>query len=84
MAKYVFVVETTISLATEVEADSLSEAVDEAKSRSAMSVPYMAHGDDKVEWTTEIDCEPAQGDLVDFHFGQGETFTEAAAVWETE
>lgn len=81
MPKYVFVVETTISLATEVEADSLSEAVGKAKTRAAQSVQY---GDHASEWATAAECEPSQGDLVDFHFGQGETFTEAAAVWETE
>jgi hypothetical protein len=82
MTKYIFVVEATISLGTEVEAESLEEAIEEAKSRAAMSVPYQGQGDDSVCWTTEIDCEPGDGTLVDFHKGQGETFEKACEAWE--
>ena len=81
MPKYVFVVETTISLATVVDARSLQEAVAEAKSRGAR----LLSGDDHELWTTQLDGEePVEGELVDFHMGNGETFDDAAAVWEME
>lgn len=81
MPKYVFVVETTISLATVVEAPALREAVGEAKKRGVRLLP----GDDTVEWTARHDGENAiEGELVDFHEGNGETFDEVEDAWEAQ
>jgi hypothetical protein len=85
MTRYVFVVESTISLATVVEAESLSAAVAEAKRRAPFSVPEdKAVGNQNVEWATALDCDPGQGDLVDFHEGDGESFDDAIGLWEVE
>jgi hypothetical protein len=65
MSKYLFVVNTTISMHTEVEADSLEEAVELAKNNPVMSLCHQcsSHEDDKY-WVTsgEFDCEPGDPD----------------------
>ena len=81
MPKYAFVVEATVSFGTVVEAESLSEAIEEAKTRPTMSIPVNVEDQD-TQWVTGVDCNACEGDLVDFHEGDGETFEEVDFAWE--
>jgi hypothetical protein len=86
--KFIFVVNTTISLATQVEADTLEQAIEAAKSRGPMSLcSQCAPGAD--EWGTsgELDCEPGMSELVDLHVDGDATagpklFDRACELWE--
>lgn len=80
---YTFVVEGTVSFSTKVEASSLEEAIDEAKSRPTMSVPASV-GDPDTKWMTEIDCDACAGTLVDVYFDPESDMelSEVRDVWE--
>lgn len=85
--KYIFVINSVISLATEVEAASLEEAINEAKIRSVQSLCYQCSGGSPEEWSMggELDCDPSVGELVDF-FVKGDkkekpSFEDAFHLW---
>lgn len=86
MPKYTFVVEGTISLHTDVEADSLDEAVEIARSRGVMSLCYQCARSQEDEWATsgELDCEP--GALIEAWEGDtnidGDDFDRAAEAFK--
>lgn len=66
MAKYQFVVEATITMGTDVEADTLEQAIEIAKGRCTMSLCYeCAHGEEGC-WNTsgELDADPENSKLV--------------------
>lgn len=89
--KFTFVVTTAISLHTDVEAESLEEAVRKAQRRSVMSLCHQcATGESRQEWVTsgELDGDPAGGELVEVYQdgddgddGQGEVFEQAKGLW---
>jgi len=69
--RYTFVINTAISMYTEVIAETLEEAVKKARDRSIQSLCYecASEGTDKLgrrEWRIggEIDADPASSDLV--------------------
>lgn len=76
--KYTFVTNGVVSLVTEVEAETLEQAISEAQSRGVQSLCHQCASDvSKEEWSTELDCEPGQ--LVDLWCGEenhGETSEE--------
>lgn len=55
---YTFVVHATVSLVTDVKAETLAEAMEIAKGRSVMGLCHQCNGgDSRREWGTELDCE---------------------------
>lgn len=87
MPTYAFVVNTTISMSTEVTADSLPEAIAEAKGRAVMSLCRQCSNAPANEWSAsgELDGEPADGNLVDFFIDEKpvppDDFDAFAALW---
>ena len=84
MAEFVFVVEATISLGIQVEAETLEEAVQKAKEAGVASLQRQVSQVNPGEWHTsgEIDCgPPGECRLVDAH---GCDFAEAEALWAGE
>ena len=67
MPKFTFVVEATISLGIEVEADNQAEAIKKAKNSSVRSLCYQCSKSKPGEWSTsgELDCDPASSELVE-------------------
>ena len=66
MARYAFVVETGISMSIELDADSLEDAVKQAQEASVRSLCSQCSSADDGQWgTSEFDCEPSMGKLVD-------------------
>jgi len=70
MTRYCFVINATISLHTDVEAESLEEAIEEAKGRVVMSLCHQCAAgepDSRDEWRTsgELDTDPSGAELVD-------------------
>lgn len=67
MAKYTFVVNTTISMHCDVYADSLDEAIEEAQAAGVMSLCHQCARSHAGEWSTsgELDGDPATGELVE-------------------
>jgi hypothetical protein len=67
MSKYGFLIEATISMGIDVEADSLEEAIEQAQKASVMSLCHQcAHGEEGA-WNTsgELDCgDPGTAVLV--------------------
>jgi hypothetical protein len=65
--KFSFQVETTISLYTEVEAESLEEAVELAKKNGVQGLCHQCARGDPDCWNTtgELDCDPITCKLVD-------------------
>jgi hypothetical protein len=91
---YTFVINTAVSLYTEVIAETLEEAIKKAKGRSVQSLCHecASEGADRLgrlEWRIggEIEGDPASGDLVDLLLAKGgsteahELFDEALAIW---
>jgi hypothetical protein len=86
--KYIFIVEATISLSTEVEAETLEEAVQIAQSRSVKGLCYHCAQSGPEEWSTggELDCDPSGSSLVDLHVegdatAGGKLFEQAEELW---
>lgn len=71
MTRYTFVVTSKISMAIDVEAGSLEEAVRVAQGCPAMSLCHQCASGSDGEWSTtgELDCDPASGELVDAYVG---------------
>jgi hypothetical protein len=83
--KYSFAIAATITLTTDVEADSLEEAIEEAQSRGTQSLCHQCStGDVDVEWslTGEIDCDPCTMPLEDVTCDDEDIdLGEARAAW---
>jgi hypothetical protein len=83
--KYTFSVEATITLCTEVEADSLEEAVAKAQDRGVQSLCHQcADGHYPTRWslTGELDCEPAVMPLSDVDCdGESVDMSRAHELW---
>lgn len=83
--RYSFAIAATITLTTDVEADSLEEAIEEAQSRGTQSLCHQCSvGDCDVEWslTGKIDCDPASQPLADVTCDNEEIdMDEARQVW---
>lgn len=88
MPTYIFVVTSQISMATAVTASSLKEAIAEAKRRSIKDLCKQCSCDtSEKEWSfSEVDADPATGDLVDLHqlhdSVDQDTFQEAESLWQ--
>lgn len=82
--KFVFVVETKISMNIELDASSIEEAVDLAKNASVMSLCWQCAGGDAGEWRTsgELDADPASSELVDAYQDDDDLPLESIP-WET-
>ena len=67
MSKYIFVVNATISMHVEVEAESLQEALEEAQTRGMMGLCHQCSRGDEGCWNTsgEIDADPVYSPLVE-------------------
>ena len=73
MPKFSFVVSTSISMSTDVEADTLEQAIEEAKSRGPVGLCHQcSRGEPDEEWITsgEFDCDPGAGDLLGVYEGR--------------
>lgn len=88
MVKYTFVIEATISMHTEVEADSLKKAIKIAQSRPTQSLCWQcSKGEEECAWSTsgEFDADPSGSPLVEV-YADGEDMDEllsaAQAEWE--
>lgn len=89
MKTYTFVVDATISMHTDVKAESLEAAIKKAQSRGTQSFCWeCSRGAPTEEWVTsgEIDTDPASGPLVDLIVDgesvEAETeFAEARILW---
>ena len=82
MYRYVFVVETTVTQAIEVEAESLDEAVAKAKSADEHYLCHQCSSTPLGSWSIATDGEPQAGTLVDFHYGDpGSGFEKAEDRW---
>lgn len=77
MPKYTFCTIGTISLHTEVTANTLEEAIDRALNRPMQSICHSCSKGDPHEWNTsgELDCDPASGPLVELYV-EGEEVVE--------
>lgn len=66
MSRYVFSVAATITLHTEVEADSLEEAVDIVRERGPIDVFTNGQDDSSEYWDTpgEINADPCESPLL--------------------
>jgi len=85
--KYIFIIEATISLSIEVEAASLTEAVEKAKNSPTMSFCHQCAKGEEGCWSTsgELDTDPSSATLVDFHTEEDPaTFENAVAIWTKE
>jgi hypothetical protein len=86
--KYGFVIEATITLGVEVEADTLEEAIQLAQEAPVQSFCYQCAKGEKDEWTTsgELDCgAPGDCTLVDLHTDDPKAdFEQVAATWNEE
>ncbi len=67
MAKYTFVVNTTISMHCDVDAETLDEAIEHAQAAGVMSLCHHCAQSHGGEWSTsgELDGDPASGELVE-------------------
>jgi hypothetical protein len=83
--KYSFVVESKISLSTDVEAENLAEAVEKAKRHSVQSLCWQCSKGDPCDWNTggELDCDPSSGTLVDAYC-DGKQVPIESVDWEQE
>ena len=82
--RFGFVVEATISLGIEVEADTLDEAIAKAQCAPMRGLCHQCAASTRNEWSTsgELDCDPASSPLVDFFAnGQQGGFDEAVEAW---
>lgn len=86
--KYGFVVNATISLGIDVEADSLLQAIEKAQRAGIQGLCHQCSKGDRREWSTsgELDCgDPSDCDLVDLHTDDpAATFEDAAEAWLSE
>jgi hypothetical protein len=82
---YQFVVNATITLGVEVEADSLEEAVEKAKDANVLDLCHACSAGKEGQWNTsgELDCgAPEDLDLVDFHTDDEDVcFEDACDLW---
>jgi hypothetical protein len=82
VAEFSFVVQATISLGIQVEADTLAEAIEKAKEANVGTIHRESDRPDEWHTSGEIDCAPP-GDcwLVDAHRCD---FQEAEKLWKGE
>jgi hypothetical protein len=73
MSEYGFVINVTISLSVDVEADTLEAAMDLARSAGVKSLCHQCANHEPGVWCTsgELDCDPTSSELVDL-FVDGE------------
>jgi hypothetical protein len=78
--EYCFVVNATISMHCEVEAESLEEAVEKAQQAGVLSLCHQCAQGEKGQWNTsgELDCgdDPSEWELVDLHIGDDHSMGE--------
>lgn len=90
--KYTFVIEATISMHVDVEADSLEEAVALAKEAGPQGLCHQCAGSRgyQGEWKTsgEFDCDPPSSPLLGVYIDdedfQGPKFLKLAEQWAKE
>jgi hypothetical protein len=88
---HTFVVQTTISLGIDIEADSLEEAIAAAKEASIKTLCHQCAASSRGEWSTsgEIDGDAENGTLVDYYGPDNDedrmvAFHRARTAWAQE